>query len=115
MLKYYIGRRTARGAHVEVVEGAASRTLDLRRDLADKSTEPEWGYCGSGPAQLALALVADATGNDEIALSVFQEFKRTVVAGLDERAWVLDADHVEAEAARLCDPNEAARGRAGAR
>jgi Family of unknown function (DUF6166) len=41
----------------------------------------EWGYCGSGPAQLALALLMDAGLDDETACQCHQEFKRRVVAG----------------------------------
>ncbi len=36
--------------------------LPDRRDLFNHSRGFEWGYGGSGPAQLALALAADATG-----------------------------------------------------
>lgn len=39
------------------------------------------GYDGSGPAQLALALLIDATGNEAIALRHYQESKRQFVAG----------------------------------
>ena len=35
----------------------------------------EWGYSGSGPAQLALALLLDATGDKIAALKYHQEFK----------------------------------------
>jgi hypothetical protein len=35
----------------------------------------EWGYGGSGPAQLALALLMDATGNKGLALRHYQDFK----------------------------------------
>ena len=40
-----------------------TKPLDSRRDLWNHSpTGFEWGYCGSGPAQLALALLADHLG-----------------------------------------------------
>ena len=35
----------------------------------------EWGYVGSGPAQLSLALLADALGDDERAQDLYQQFK----------------------------------------
>ena len=41
----------------------------------------QWGYGGSGPAQLALALLLDATNNPEIALAFYQAFKWERVAG----------------------------------
>lgn len=35
----------------------------------------QWGYGGSGPAQLAMALLLDVTGNPELALAHYQDFK----------------------------------------
>ena len=40
----------------------------------------EWGYNGSGPAQLALALVLDVTGQPGVAAFVYQDFKDDFVA-----------------------------------
>ena len=40
-----------------------------------------WGYGGSGPAQLALALLYDATGDRERALRYYQDFKWQYIAG----------------------------------
>lgn len=40
----------------------------------------QWGYEGSGPAQLALALLYDVTGDRELSLSRHQNFKREFVA-----------------------------------
>jgi len=42
-----------------------------------------WGYCGSGPSQLALALLLEAT-SDEKALTYYQNFKFDVIARLDD-------------------------------
>lgn len=42
-----------------------------------------WGYCGSGPAQLALAIMLEHFGGDkQAALSMYQDFKFKVIAGL---------------------------------
>jgi len=38
-----------------------------------------WGYGGSGPCQLALALLCDAIGKER-ALAIYQEFKEEQVA-----------------------------------
>ena len=65
------------------------RPLDPRLDLARKSPAGfEWGYEGSGPAQLALALLADVT-TDEIALARFQDFKRQRLAAIDSDSWCM--------------------------
>ena len=63
--------------------------LNPRLDLRNHSpTGLEWGYGGSGPAQLALALLADATGDDVYACSFYQQFKWEVVARWDqEEGW----------------------------
>ena len=65
-MKTYQGRRDGAAVVVTVND----RPLNLRLDLYNHSpTGFEWGYSGSGPAQLALALLADHLGNGEAALS----------------------------------------------
>jgi hypothetical protein len=39
-----------------------------------------WGYCGSGPAQLALAIVLKLTGKSDD----YQDFKSKVIAGIPQ-------------------------------
>jgi hypothetical protein len=64
--------------YIEDEEG--SKPLPIRLDLANHSPDGfAWGYGGSGPAQLALALLADAVG-DDVALKFYQRFKSEVVA-----------------------------------
>ena len=41
----------------------------------------QWGYNGSGPSQLSLALLLDATTDPETAQAYYQQFKWDVVAG----------------------------------
>lgn len=48
-----------------------------------------WGYLGSGPSQLALALLLDATSVPETALAHYQEFKQAFIGG-----WPLDGEWV---------------------
>ena len=56
----------------------------------------EWGYEGSGPAQLALAILAHAT-NDVVALEHYQAFKRERIARLSQDAvrWQMGAREVQ--------------------
>lgn len=102
----YYGRRDAEGAcRVVAVEANGSmRALDPRLELENRSpTGFEWGYAGSGPAQLALALCADALGHDEAAIAAFQRFKFAVIAGLDRASpWAMTAAEVRAHCAALC-------------
>lgn len=54
--------------------------LPLRLDLDVHSPAGfEWGYTGSGPAQLALAVLADCVGG-EVAKVLYQEFKDDYVS-----------------------------------
>ena len=43
----------------------------------------EWGYDGSGPSQLALALMLEAGLSDDEALGSYMRFKFAVIASLD--------------------------------
>ena len=91
-MKAYEGRRTWSGAEV-TVDG---KPLDPRLDLRNHSpTGFEWGYGGSGAAQLALAILADHLGDDEQAFDFYQRFKWAVIAELPRNEWVLTSDQVE--------------------
>jgi Family of unknown function (DUF6166) len=82
-MKWYHGLRTDQGCLVTSEGDGGDRVLPLRLDLDNHSpTGFEWGYAGSGPAQLALALLADASGDDELAISLHQKFKFDFVARL---------------------------------
>jgi hypothetical protein len=96
----YHGWRDQNGiAHVE----ADDRPLELRLDLGDHSpTGFEWGYGGSGPAQLALALLADALGDDALALRLHQRFKWKSIAPIPrDREWWMTDKQVRAIAAEV--------------
>jgi hypothetical protein len=68
------------GCVVHVIDDRGCRPLDPRFDLREHSpTGFNWGYGGSGPAQLALALCADALGDDARAQRIYQAFKFAVV------------------------------------
>lgn len=57
--------------------------LPLRLDLLNHSpTGFGWGYGGSGPAQLALAILAHATEDDALAVALHLAFKDDTVARL---------------------------------
>jgi hypothetical protein len=54
----------------------------------------EWGYGGSGPAQLALAILADYLGNDDQAVVFHQDFKRCIIASLPYKGWILTGHEI---------------------
>ena len=71
---------------VALVDG---RPLPPRTDLYNHSpTGFEFGYAGSGPAQLALAILADCIG-EPLALEFYQEFKWAVIAQQSGNAFTL--------------------------
>lgn len=86
----YAGVRNADGT-CTVLQWDTGADLDPRTDLRNHSpTGFEWGYGGSGPAQLALAILCDALQDDELALVLYQDFKFAWVAGVPkERNWTL--------------------------
>ena len=91
-MKHYSGRREG-DAVIVTVDG---RRLNLRLDLWNHSpTGFEWGYCGDGSAQLALAILADHCGNNDRALNLYQRFKWEVIAELPHREWILTSEDID--------------------
>lgn len=60
----------------------------------------EFGYGGSGPAQLSLAILADALG-PERAIDLYQRFKRDFVAKADGDEFRVNREEIEAWVATL--------------
>ena len=90
--KNYRGKRSY-GQCFVTVDG---RALDPRFDLRFHSPDGfEWGYGGSGPAQLALALLADWLGDDRQALALYQTFKSHTVAGFPREGWTLTGKQID--------------------
>ncbi|MFC7323575.1 DUF6166 domain-containing protein [Halorubrum rutilum] len=70
--------------------------LDCRYDLLSASPSGfEWGYGGSGPATLAIAILAHAF-DDDFATTHYQQFKREVIANLPEDRWTLRTSDLDA-------------------
>jgi hypothetical protein len=91
MRKEYRGRRISDSVTVTV----NGQPLNPRHDLCNHSPDGfEWGYAGSGPAQLALAILSDHLGNDQLALANYQAFKFELIAGLQEDRWILSSEDV---------------------
>ena len=91
-MKIYKGTREGHVTDVTV----NGRRLNPRLDLWNHSpTGFEWGYGGSGPAQLALAILADHLGNDDEAVGLHQQFKWELVAKLPRLGWKLTSPEIE--------------------
>ena len=85
--------------------GSTPLPLNPRYDLSNHSPDGyAWGYTGSGPAQLCLALLADALGDDQRALRLYQDFKFFLIGGLpQDQGWQISDTIVR----RLADIVEA--------
>ena len=91
-MKVYEGGRSLDGAVVTVDGKKLAPRLDLKK-LSPAGFE--WTYEGAGPAQLALALLADHLGDDGRALAAYEPFMRKVVAELDN-SWELTSADIDA-------------------
>ena len=71
--------------------------LNPRLDLRPHSpTGFAWGYAGSGPSQLAVAILADYYGDDHFALARYMAFEFAVIASLDPtKGWKLTGSDIE--------------------
>jgi len=88
----YSGRRKRPG-DCEVLRHHADGSytlLSARLDLVNHSpTGFEWGYPGSGPAQLAFAILMDHYGRFRLASRLYQTFKARFLAPLEDNEWEL--------------------------
>lgn len=104
----YVGYRQRGRAVVEKLPQQEWLTPGRSLELASHSPSGfEWGYSGSGPAQLALALLLDYTDDEEIALAHYTEFKNEVVSQLKctgpDGRWRLTASDIEAVLRKTTD------------
>ena len=93
-MKIYTGTRSDAGVTVLVND----RPLDWFLDWHNHSpTGFEWGHGGSGPAQLALAILADFWGPSFRALVMtrHEKFKMDIVANFPPEGWKLTGERIE--------------------
>ncbi len=106
--KMYTGRRGAQGCVVWIIDGNGERKpLNPRRELRNHSpTGFEWGYGGSGPAQLALAILAEHLRDDRAALKWYQRFKWACIAQMRSGSWSLSSEEIDNCLAQLSEQQE---------
>lgn len=91
----YIGTRTGSGTFVLVQTAQGREHLRPRFDLIRHHPAGfDWAHTGSGAAQLALGLLAHASGSDELALEHYQVFQHEIVARLPRGGWELTSEQV---------------------
>ena len=108
--KVYAGCRGPDGCVVWVIGGNSQRKpLNPRRTLRNHSpTGFEWGYGGSGPAQLALAILAEHLGDDHAALRLYQAFKWSCISQIRDANWSLSSEEIDNCLARLSEQQQGA-------
>ena len=89
-MKIYTGDRTIDGIKVTVDGSPLPERCDIRQftDLGF-----EWTYIGNSPHQLALAILADHLGDEELSLRLSEPFMRVVVAELPNE-WKLTSSDI---------------------
>lgn len=95
--RLYAGRRLGANEAAPVAVTADGRPLRPGASLRLVNHSPDgfnWGYHGSGPAQLALALLLDHTGSAEVALNHYQAFKAAVVSTWGAK-WELTGEQID--------------------
>jgi len=103
--KTYYGFDDGKGALAVFVSapGQQMRPLPLRCDLVNHSpTGFSWGYAGSGPAQLALAILADYFGCSHAARALHQLFKFAAISGIQEKHWSMTGSDIACVLEKLC-------------
>lgn len=106
----YYAKRVSQSGHQPVFKKFLpdGETTELSPALSQKLRlhSPDgfqWGYLGSGPAQLALALLLDITSSPETAQDYYQEFKADVVAHWDVEWSITSGDILEWIATRVLE------------
>lgn len=81
-MKKYVGTH---GHLVMIHNNDQASPLDYHLKLGNHSpTGFSWGYGGSGPHQLAIAILFDVTGDRGIVLKYSQKYKWDKIAKLDQ-------------------------------
>lgn len=89
--KSYVMVREADKALAYVVENGLQR--DLKHVAYHSPAGLEWGYGGSGPADLALSILTDVAGA-EIGWNLHQAFKWAFISGLPYGGGVIPMDRI---------------------
>ncbi len=91
LMKTYTGIREGERVTVRVDD----QPLDARLDLRDfHASGFEWGYEGSGPSQLALAILADHAGA-AAALGNYRKFVQIFIAEIEGDSWRLTSEEID--------------------
>lgn len=112
-MKVFVGVRTHKGCQVcwwDTEAPGKPQPLDMANHVWNHSPDgAEWGYGGSGPAQLALAMLVECTDDPDFAVQLHQDVKRALVATLPREIWARTELDILRCAARLARTPESIR------
>ena len=91
-MKIYKGKRLGNRETVPDVEVTVN-DKPLKHQVYHSPTGLNWGYGGSGPADLARSILWDVLGF-EPSMPLYQDFKQEFVAGWKDD-WVITSDEIE--------------------
>jgi Family of unknown function (DUF6166) len=95
--RFYTGERDGQ---VFVREDEKRSILNPRHDLRREGSEDSFKKASGWSEQLALALLADATGNETRAMRLYKAFYQRVVTTLPER-WTITRSRIQAHARKM--------------
>jgi hypothetical protein len=65
------------------------------RHIKRHSEDLEWGYCGSGCADLSLSILTDYLGDRCKADQFYQQFKFDIISGLAYEGWEIKGSEID--------------------
>ena len=94
-MKLYKGTRVFPGYKAAVYVDNVPLDLGPSREIHDYSPDPEFGYFGSGPSQLSLAILYDVTGDKDTSLLYCQDFKHDYIGQFEQDGFILLESQVQ--------------------
>ena len=91
----FVGRRLVTGNIVYVRDVGEEKLLDPMNEIVNHSPDGfEWGYGGSGPAQLAFAILYRYAGSFT-AETHYQEFKRDFIQNIHSDTFTINVEAID--------------------
>ena len=93
MTKYIIGLRD-KGAVIVSIDGQTLHPYKSQQVYNHSPSGFEWGYGGSGPCQLALAILLELYDR-QTALAYYKKFKGEFIATASYNGFVISSDSID--------------------
>lgn len=90
----FLFSRGAGGVRVDLIF-RRGRSAPLNHVVRHSPTGIEWGYAGSGPADLARSVLLALSVNEETVDALYHDFKRDVVATIPHSGASIETEEIE--------------------